>query len=510
MLKRLPRSLLALALVLGFVLLPVFPAAAANRIADDGTLLEELAELREMNAVGFQLSLKKSYFTALAENDLAGLSALFLSAGMTDYRLRYNTNGDLTLDDVSWTEPHTATCSTEEEFREAVRDLLSQGVSSCQIIVTDENLFNDLIAGKQAFLCSAMYGAEEVSIRTTLRAPYAFYLDNIKYYDLPWYVVSGEEAWLAAIREMAEGNAGSFYLIPDPAFAEAVSADEEMLKRLETAGAAFEYLYTYSEGVLLKVRVSARYPGTRIVNAVREENYLGLNHRERETLSAALELAEACRREDPLETALLVHDALCERIVYTDDDATEEDDNAIGALLDGRANCDGYADAFYLTGTLAGLEIRYQHGNSRRKEADESYRDVSHMWNLIRIDGSWRMVDVTWDDQEDRTVHTWFNIGADRARRTHVWDEENSTPLLEKTDPAGRPGNEYLIRDEEGIRRAVSNAEANGYVFFSLVTDEGCTLDGGAVLDCLARAMHSSFSYGWNEYMRTMTVLYGV
>jgi len=77
-LKRLPRSLLALALVLGFVLLPVFPAAAANRIADDGTLLEELAELREMNAVGFQLSLKKSYFTALAENDLAGLSALFL------------------------------------------------------------------------------------------------------------------------------------------------------------------------------------------------------------------------------------------------------------------------------------------------------------------------------------------------------------------------------------------------------------------------------------------------
>ena len=91
-----------------------------------------------------------------------------------------------------------------------------------------------------------------------------------------------------------------------------------------------------------------------------------------------------------------------------------------------------------------------------------------------------------------------------------VWDEKNSTPLLEKTDLSGRPGNEYLIRDEEGIRRAVSNAEANGYVFFSLVTDEGCTLDGGAVLDCLARAMHGSFSYGWNEYMRTMTVLYGV
>ncbi len=508
MLKRLLRSLLALALVLGFVLLPVFPAAAANRIADDGAMREELAELREMNAVGFRLLLKKSYFAALAENDLAGLSALFLSAGMTDYSLRYNTNGDLTLDNVTWTEPHTATCSTEEEFREALRDLLSRGVSACQVIVTDKDVFDRLVSGKTAFLCSAMYGAEEVSIRTTLRAPYAFYLDDIRYYDMPWYVVSGEDAWLAAIREMAEESAGVFYLVPDPAFAEAVSADKEMLKRLETAGAAFEYLYTYSEGMLLKVRISARYPGTRIVNALREEDTLDLNHREREALSAALALAEACRREDPLETALLIHDALCERIVYTDDDATEEDDNAIGALLDGRANCDGYADAFYLAGTLAGLEIRYQHGNSRRKEAEERYRDVSHMWNLIKIDGSWRMVDVTWDDQEDRTVHTWFNIGADRARRTHVWDEKNSTPLLEKTDLAGRPGNEYLIRDEEGIRSAVSDAAANEYGFFTLVTDEGCPLDGSAVLNCLTRAVRRSFTYGWNEYMRAMTVCY--
>ena len=118
------------------------------------------------------------------------------------------------------------------------------------------------------------------------------------------------------------------------------------------------------------------------------------------------------------------------------------------------------------------------------------------------------MVDVTWDDQEDRTVHTWFNIGADRARRTHVWDEKNSTPLLEKTDPAGRPGNEYLVRDEEGIRSAVSDAAAKGYDFFTLVTDEGCPLDGSAVLNCLTRAVRRSFTYGWNEYMRAMTVCY--
>lgn len=432
MLKRLPRSLLALALVLGFVLLPVFPAAAKGRIADDGALLEELAGLREMKAIGFQLKLKKSYFKELSEDDLAGLSTLFLSAGMTDYHLRYTTDGELTLDDVAWTEPHTATCSTEAEFREAVGDLLSQKVSACQVIVTDGELFDKLSAGKLAFLYTAMYGAENVTVRTTLRAPYAFYFNDIRYYNVPWCVVDGEAAWHEALLEMTEQNALKFCLVPDPAFSEEISEDEEMQKRLEMAGAGYQYLYTYSEDLLIKVQVSARYPGTRIVNAVREDDYLGLSQRERETLYAAMELADDCRRSDPLDTALAVHDALCERIVYTDDAATEEDDNAIGALLDGRANCDGYADAFYLAGTLAGLEVRYQHGSGRRDEADADSGEVSHMWNLIMIDGTWRMVDVTWDDQESGTIHTWFNIGAEQARKTHVWDEENSPPLLER------------------------------------------------------------------------------
>lgn len=504
--KRQLRSLTALALVLGLFLLPVSPASAGRRIAGDGELLEELAKMREMNAVGFQLSLKKSYFAKLSENSLEGLSVLFLSAGMTDYSLRCTVDGDLTLDDVKWTEPHTASCSTEEGFRESLRDLLSQRVPSCQIIVTDEAVFSRLASGKTVFLYSALYGAEEVSVRTTLHAPFAFYFSDIRYFEDPWFVVSGEDAWRAVVREMAEKNADAFYLIPDPAFSEKATGDGELLKRLETAGAVFEYEYTFSDDRLIKVRVTARYPGTRIVNALREDSLLSLNHRERETLAAARELADACRRDDPLETARLVHDALCERIRYTNDEAGDEDDNAIGALLSGRANCDGYADAFYLTGTLAGLEVRYQYGSSRRREMGGDRVDESHMWNLVRIGGSWRMTDVTWDDQESRTVHTWFCIGADRARRTHVWDEENSPPLEEKTDPAGRPGNEYLIRNKEEIRSAVSDADARGYAFFTLILDDGCPLDSSGVLDCLIRAANRPFSYSWNEYMRAMTV----
>ena len=157
--------------------------------------------------------------------------------------------------------------------------------------------------------------------------------------------------------------------------------------------------------------------------------------RERFDIAAARALASACRSNDPLETVRKIHDALCDRIVYTSDEDMDEDDTAVGALLNGQANCDGYSDAFFLVGRLAGLEVRYQHGDSREKGTDEKNRDVSHLWNLVRIGGAWYLVDVTWDDQDYGTIYTWFCIGADKARQSHIWNEEMSVPLAEKTAP---------------------------------------------------------------------------
>ena len=99
-------------------------------------------------------------------------------------------------------------------------------------------------------------------------------------------------------------------------------------------------------------------------------------------------------------------------------------DAAVGVLLDGIADCDGYSDAFYLLGNLAGFTVRLVHGTTNNPFEG----NPNHMWNEIAMDGEWYAVDVTWDDYEDESrpfspYCIYFNVGADRLGRTHFWDD---------------------------------------------------------------------------------------
>jgi hypothetical protein len=66
----------------------------------------------------------------------------------------------------------------------------------------------------------------------------------------------------------------------------------------------------------------------------------------------------------------------------------------IGALLDGKANCQGYTDAFYLLGNMAGFNVCRMFGRDEKE---------GHCWNGIMLDGKLYIVDVTFGD--------WDNIG---------------------------------------------------------------------------------------------------
>lgn len=502
------RTILCLLLALCFAATAA-PASAGSRIDSDEELLSALAEMRELKAVGFELSLAKKYFAGLTENDFAGFSMILLQAGVTNYRMQYSSSGDLKLDDVAWTEPHVAVCGTEEEFRVSVRDLLSQQVPCCQIAVGNPALLNELIGRGLPFQYTAMYGAEKVTVRSVSGNRCVIYLDDIMYYSDPWFTVSSADEWRQAAERMAETDADRFFLIPGDAFAQELQNNPALADRLEALCPMAEWRSYYSDtGLTYRYEYSARLAGERIRCAYARNSLSGLKKREREALSAALDMAEACRRNDPLETAKEIHDALCRTVVYTDDGSTEEDDCAVGALLNGQANCDGYADAFRLVGFLAGLDVRYQQGNGRQKEPGGRYRDVGHLWNLLKIDGTWRMVDVTWDDQADRILYTWFNIGADRARRAHVWDTELSLPLAEHTVLSERPGNEYPVRNPAEITAAVSDAAAKGLPSFTLIVAEGASLSSEAILDALKKAVSRPFSYSWNDYMLTMDILF--
>ncbi|MCM1307801.1 MAG: hypothetical protein NC223_04300 [Butyrivibrio sp.] len=66
---------------------------------------------------------------------------------------------------------------------------------------------------------------------------------------------------------------------------------------------------------------------------------------------------------------------------------------AEGALINRLAVCQGYAEAFSLLCFKAGIQTEMVYGT-----ADNGEEIESHAWNLVRVDGVWYQLDVTWDD----------------------------------------------------------------------------------------------------------------
>lgn len=121
--------------------------------------------------------------------------------------------------------------------------------------------------------------------------------------------------------------------------------------------------------------------------------------------------------ETPFEKELLIHDALCERCVYGDGPLSA---TAYGALVEGRAVCEGYALAAKLLFDLLGLESVTVRGSGVRDGRTEL-----HMWNAVRLDSGWYYVDCTWDDPvtengEDTVRHFYFNLTEEALRRDHT------------------------------------------------------------------------------------------
>ena len=213
------------------------------------------------------------------------------------------------------------------------------------------------------------------------------------------------EAEEKARRDLEAGESSVHLFCTEQLYTGLLGSDSGKLRPIDDLNTSlnlFDSTYYYNENkFLITINAKQLYPGAHIVKCMEAGTTAELDPREVLCRDEALRIAQNCLKNDPLETARAIHDALCERIVYTIDPATDEDDTAIGALLNGEANCDGYSDAFYLVGTLAGLTIRCQHGDTYEKGLF-SFGDQTHMWNLLYLDGSWRMVDVTWDDDEKK------------------------------------------------------------------------------------------------------------
>lgn len=104
------------------------------------------------------------------------------------------------------------------------------------------------------------------------------------------------------------------------------------------------------------------------------------------------------------ERELFAHDYLIDTCEYDEESAKAEPDekinpgsgDAYGALVDGKAVCEGYARAFQLL--LNGIGVDCVGVTGIGFAPDEEDDEVLHMWNAVKLDDSWYYVDTTWDD----------------------------------------------------------------------------------------------------------------
>jgi hypothetical protein len=250
------------------------------------------------------------------------------------------------------------------------------------------------------------------------------------------------------------------------------------------------------------------YPGYEILRSVKAGTEEELPSKLKKTLAEARTMADACRTSDPLETAKNIQSAICSQVRYAYMTNRSDADTAVGALLNGTADCDGYADAFYLVGGLAGLDVRCQHGISSSYDIeDNKIVTGSHMWNLLKLDGSWRVVDVCWADMEDGIDYTWFNIGKDRASRSRTWPEELSVPLLETTDLSTRPETEYSVTNREELEGAIKKAIEKEQYSFTIIFDSDNYGSRTEAFDMLGSIYSGEVFYYWDECTRALTII---
>ena len=117
------------------------------------------------------------------------------------------------------------------------------------------------------------------------------------------------------------------------------------------------------------------------------------------------------------EKAKILHDRLADTVTYQ---STDKDQTSYGALVEGKAVCNGYARAYQHMLQEVGIDTWYVAGASK-DPGSGSY--ILHAWNIVKIDNYWYYTDVTWDDQGDNLFYAYFNITTQQLKDDHVIGE---------------------------------------------------------------------------------------
>ncbi len=176
-----------------------------------------------------------------------------------------------------------------------------------------------------------------------------------------------------------------------------------------------------------------------LLEAWRSGDTSRLSDKSRRVLDACIEIIGTMIDDDmsDYEKELAIHDWMIDWADYDEEannnspdaDPDPDNDNPYGLIIQKKAVCYGYTAAFQLFMDMLNIECISVKGISQNTGGE-------HAWNMVRINGEWYCVDVTWNDYfgEDKTPakkHQYFNVTSQYMRDTkHQWDE-SKTPTAD-------------------------------------------------------------------------------
>jgi transglutaminase-like putative cysteine protease len=119
-----------------------------------------------------------------------------------------------------------------------------------------------------------------------------------------------------------------------------------------------------------------------------------------------------------------------------------------GVLFEGKGVCDSFSKAFLMLASKAGLECLIVQGTAE---------EGSHSWNLVKVDGAWYHLDVTYDDPVGAAKvlsHDYFNLTDDLIAANHVWDR-GSVPVCADTEANWYEVRKLVVEDFDALRSSL-------------------------------------------------------
>ncbi|MCL2053127.1 MAG: hypothetical protein FWG90_01620 [Oscillospiraceae bacterium] len=132
-------------------------------------------------------------------------------------------------------------------------------------------------------------------------------------------------------------------------------------------------------------------------------------------------------------------------------------ENIYGALVDGRAKCVGYAQAFTYLCNKSGITSLTVIGD------DPAGGDMGHMWNKVRYKGMWYNVDTTYDDPVVSITHNkqyhHFMVSDAALKGTHLEDKKMFKAPEATDDSVNYFAVKGLLAETEAEGRAILRRE---------------------------------------------------